>query len=118
MMFTKRLREPIMRGEITCTVRIWRSLRVKVGGRYPLGGGFVEVTRVQQVDLSDITEEIARASGFADPFAHADLIAAAGDDARLVMARDPELKSARGRALQVLSELFDWKAGMALRDAG
>ncbi|HSV04310.1 MAG TPA: ATP-dependent DNA helicase RecG [Phenylobacterium sp.] len=55
---------------------------------------------------------------FADPFAHADLIAAAGDDARLVMARDPELKSARGRALQVLSELFDWKAGMALRDAG
>ena len=66
MMFTKRLREPIMRGEITCTVRIWRNLRVKVGGRYPLGGGFVEVSRIQQVDLGDITEDIARASGFAD----------------------------------------------------
>lgn len=64
--FTKRLREPIMRGEITCTVRIWQSLRVKVGGRYALGGGHVEVTRIQHVDLSDITEEIARASGFAD----------------------------------------------------
>jgi len=55
---------------------------------------------------------------FADPFLHRDLIAIAGDDARLVVARDPELKSERGKALQVLSELFDWKAGLALRDAG
>lgn len=64
--FTKRLRAPIMAGKITCTVRIWRNLRVKVGGRYPLGGGHVEVTRIQHVDLSDITDEIARLSGFAD----------------------------------------------------
>lgn len=64
--FTKRLREPIMRGEITCTVRIWKSLRVKVGGRYPLDGGYVEVTRIQHVDRSDITDEIARRSGFED----------------------------------------------------
>jgi hypothetical protein len=64
--FTKRLRAPIMRGEITCTVRIWHGLRVKVGGRYPLGGGHVEVTRIQHVDRSDITDEIARRSGFRD----------------------------------------------------
>jgi hypothetical protein len=64
--FTKRLREPIRRGEITTTVRIWKSLHVKVGGRYPLTPGHVEVTRVQHVDLADITEEIARTSGFAD----------------------------------------------------
>ena len=62
--FTKRLREPIRRGEITSTVRIWRWLHVKVGGRYPLTPGHVEVTRIQHVDLGDITEEIARASGF------------------------------------------------------
>jgi ATP-dependent DNA helicase RecG len=55
---------------------------------------------------------------FADPFAHRDLIAVAGDDARLIVSRDPELRSVRGRALQVLQELFDWKAGLALRDAG
>lgn len=55
---------------------------------------------------------------FADPFAHRDLIAAAGDDARLIIARDPELNSVRGKALRVLQELFDWKAGMALKDAG
>jgi ATP-dependent DNA helicase RecG len=32
--------------------------------------------------------------------------------------RDAELKSGRGKALQVLQELFDWKAGLGLRDAG
>lgn len=55
---------------------------------------------------------------FADPFVHRDLIATAGDDARLIVARDPDLTSERGQALRVLSELFDWKAGLALRDAG
>ncbi len=39
MMFTKRLREPVMRGEVTCSVRIWQRPHVKVGGRYPLGRG-------------------------------------------------------------------------------
>lgn len=55
---------------------------------------------------------------FVDAFAHRDLIAVAGDDARLIIARDPELTSGRGQALRVLQELFDWKAGLALRDAG
>jgi ATP-dependent DNA helicase RecG len=55
---------------------------------------------------------------FADPFTHRDLLAAAGDDARLIVARDPELASPRGKALSVLQELFDWKAGLSLRDAG
>jgi ATP-dependent DNA helicase RecG len=47
---------------------------------------------------------------FADPMAHRDLIAAAGDDARLILARDPNLESPRGQALRVLQELFDWRA--------
>ncbi|MBP8246679.1 MAG: hypothetical protein KAX56_07410 [Phenylobacterium sp.] len=64
MTFTKKLREPIMRGEITCSVRIWRSPRVKVGGRYRLGEGAVEVTRLRQIELSDITPQLARESGF------------------------------------------------------
>jgi ATP-dependent DNA helicase RecG len=42
----------------------------------------------------------------ADPAAHADLLAAAHDDARLVLARDPDLKSSRGEALRVLLYLF------------
>ena len=42
----------------------------------------------------------------ADPAAHADLLVAAHDDARLVLARDPDLKSPRGEALRVLLYLF------------
>ena len=42
----------------------------------------------------------------ADPIAHGDLLAVAHDDARLVLARDPELKSPRGEALRVLLYLF------------
>jgi hypothetical protein len=64
MMFTKRLREPIMRGEVTCSVRIWRSRRVKVGGRYPLGPGAIHVTAIREIGLANITPELARRSGF------------------------------------------------------
>jgi ATP-dependent DNA helicase RecG len=55
---------------------------------------------------------------FADPIAHRDLIATAADDARLVLARDPELTSPRGRALQTLQELFDWRPQGRFSDAG
>ena len=64
MVFTKRLREPVMRGEATCSVRIWQSARVKVGGRYPLGPGAVEVTSIRQIGMEDITPALARRSGF------------------------------------------------------
>ena len=65
MTFTKHLREPIMRGEITCSVRIWQRPHVKVGGRYRLGGGAIEVTGMREISLADITPDLARRSGFA-----------------------------------------------------
>lgn len=65
MMFTKRLRGPIERGEVTCSVRIWQRPHVKAGGRYAMGGGFVTVTSIRQIELSDITPALARRSGFA-----------------------------------------------------
>ena len=64
--FTKRLREPIMAGEITTSIRIWINPRVKIGGRYPLGSGCVEVTALTEIDLSDVTDDMARESGFKD----------------------------------------------------
>ena len=64
MIFTKRLREPVIRGEITCSVRIWQSLRVKVGGRYALGAGAICVTALKEITLADITPDLARRSGF------------------------------------------------------
>jgi len=62
--FTKRLREPVMRGEITCSVRIWQHPHVKVGGHYELGDGFIEVTSIRRISLVEITPELARRSGF------------------------------------------------------
>lgn len=63
--FTKRLREPIRNGEVTCTIRIWQGPKVKVGGRYAMEGGLVEVTAMRRIALSDITPDLARRSGFA-----------------------------------------------------
>jgi hypothetical protein len=65
MQFTKRLREPIRRGDVTCTVRIWQQPHVKPGGCYALGPGFVVVRSIRQIELSDITPALARRSGFA-----------------------------------------------------
>ncbi len=65
MMFAERLRKGVMRGEITCGVRIWRQPHVKLGGRYRLGPGAIEVTRLSEIDLADITPVLARRSGFA-----------------------------------------------------
>ena len=42
----------------------------------------------------------------ADPYRHGELLTAAHDDARLILARDPDLKSARGENLRVLLYLF------------
>lgn len=65
MQFTKRLRAPIKQGEITTSVRIWRSPRVKVGHYYKLEDGFVLVEKIQQIELDDITPRLARETGFA-----------------------------------------------------
>jgi ATP-dependent DNA helicase RecG len=64
-----------------------------------------------------------RQSGFpafrlADPVAHRDLIAAAADDARLLLNRDPDLISDRGRVIRILRELFDWRADSYLTEVG
>ncbi len=64
MTFAKQLRGPIMRGEISCSVRIWQRPHVKVGGRYGLGSGFIEVTSIRRIALSDITPDLAIRSGF------------------------------------------------------
>lgn len=64
MLFAKRLREGVRRGEITCTVRIWTRPHVRVGGRYRMEQGEIEVDSIEPIGLPDITPELARASGF------------------------------------------------------
>jgi hypothetical protein len=64
MTFTKRLRERVRRGEITCSVRIWMRPRVKVGTRYRMEEGEIEVDSIEPIGFPDITPELARESGF------------------------------------------------------
>ena len=64
MLFAKRLRNGIRSGEITCTVRIWMRPHVKVGGRYRMEDGEIEVDSIEPIGLPDITPELAQASGF------------------------------------------------------
>ena len=64
MMFAKRLREGVRRGEITCSVRIWLRPRVKVGARYRMEEGEIEVDSIETIGFPDITPELARESGF------------------------------------------------------
>ena len=79
MVFTKRLREGIRRGEITCSVRFWMNARVRVGGRYAVPGekengkgkiksageeGEIEVDSIELIGFPDITPQLAQESGF------------------------------------------------------
>ncbi len=64
MVFTKRLREGVRRGEITCSVRIWTRPHVRVGSRYKMEEGEIQIDSIEPIGLPDITPELARASGF------------------------------------------------------
>ncbi len=64
MMFTKRLRDQVRRGEIICSVRIWKGPHVRVGGRYAMEEGQIEVDSIEPIGFPDITPELARESGF------------------------------------------------------
>ncbi len=64
MVFTKRLREGVRRGEITCSVRIWTHPHVRAGARYRMDDGEIEIDSIEPMDLRDITPELARESGF------------------------------------------------------
>jgi hypothetical protein len=64
VIFTKRLRDGVRRGQITCSIRIWQRPHVTVGKRYQMEEGEIEVDSILPISLADITPELARASGF------------------------------------------------------
>jgi hypothetical protein len=65
MLFQSRFHDAIRRGELTSTIRIWHSPRVRVGGRYSLGGGSIRVERIQEIEFDALTPALARRAGFA-----------------------------------------------------
>jgi hypothetical protein len=64
MVFTKRLRAGVRSGAITCSVRIWKRPHVKVGNRYAMEDGDIEIDSIEQIAIQDITHALAVESGF------------------------------------------------------
>jgi hypothetical protein len=64
MVFSKDLRERIVRGRIKCSVRIWTRPHVKKGGRYRMDEGQIVVDSIVPIRIEDITYDLARESGF------------------------------------------------------
>jgi hypothetical protein len=64
MVFTKRLRDRVRSGEITSSVRIWQRPHVKVGNRYRMEEGEIEIESIAPIGFPDITPQLARETGF------------------------------------------------------
>ena len=64
MVFARQLRERIRRGRIKCTIRVWTHPHVKPGGKYKMDDGHVVVDSIESIELSDVTHDLARESGF------------------------------------------------------
>jgi hypothetical protein len=66
MEFSRELRNDVLAGDITLTVRLWKTARVKEGGRYRVGPGEIEVDTVELVPFSAITARDVREAGEPD----------------------------------------------------
>lgn len=66
MMFARALRDRVRSGEITCSVRVWQSPRVKTGGLYRMEPGRIRVDSLREIGPDEVTDDLARRSGFAD----------------------------------------------------
>ena len=64
MQFTKRLRQGVREGTITCSIRIWQRPQVKAGGLYAMEEGHILVESIREIALADVTGDLARRSGF------------------------------------------------------
>ena len=66
MEFSPELRNDVLGGDITLTVRLWQRPRVKQGGRYRVGPGEIEVDAIELVPFSAITARDVRSAGEPD----------------------------------------------------
>jgi hypothetical protein len=68
--FSRELRDAVLSGDVTVTFRLWRTARVKVGGRYRVGSGAgsgqIEVDSVELLPFAALDEDDLARSGEAD----------------------------------------------------
>ncbi len=66
MEFSRELRNDVLAGDITLSIRLWKRPRVKPGGRYRVGLGEIEVDTVELVPFAAVTVEDVRRAGEPD----------------------------------------------------
>jgi hypothetical protein len=66
MEFSPELRDDVLAGDITLSVRLWQRPKVKEGGRYRVGPGQIQVDSVEIVPFAAITARDVRHAGEAD----------------------------------------------------
>jgi hypothetical protein len=64
--FSRELRDDVISGDITVSFRLWQRPRVRVGGRYPVGPGHIQVDAVELMPFSSITPSDVLRSGEPD----------------------------------------------------
>jgi hypothetical protein len=64
--FSRELRNDVLAGDITLSVRLWTRPQVKEGGRYRVGLGEIEVDAIELVPFSAITGADIRRAGEPD----------------------------------------------------
>ncbi len=66
MEFSRELRDDVLAGDITVSVRLWRRPKVRVGGRYRVGPGEIEVDAVERIRFAEISAADVRRAGEID----------------------------------------------------
>ena len=66
MEFSRELRNDVLAGDITLSVRLWKRPRVKPGGRYRVGPGEIEVDAIELVPFAAISGNDVRRAGEVD----------------------------------------------------
>jgi hypothetical protein len=66
MEFSRELRNDVLGGDITLSIRLWKRPQVKEGGRYRVGLGLIEADAIELVPFAAITEADVRQAGEPD----------------------------------------------------
>lgn len=66
MEFSRELRNDVLAGDITLTIRLWKRLQVREGGRYRVGPGEIEIDAIELLPFAAITRDDVRRAGEPD----------------------------------------------------
>jgi hypothetical protein len=64
--FSPELRNDVLAGDITLSIRLWKQPRVKQGGRYRVGPGEIQVDAIELLPFAAVTAEDVRRAGEPD----------------------------------------------------